>query len=58
MYPYADELGQLFRAYDRMVLALRDKAALENEVVKSNAWPPSASSPPASPTKSTTRWPD
>ena len=35
LYPYHDELGQLFQAYDRMVLALRDKAALENEVVKS-----------------------
>lgn len=35
MYPYHDELGQLFQAYDRMVLALRDKAALESEVVRS-----------------------
>ena len=35
LYPYHDELGQLFHAYDRMVLALRDKAALENEMVKS-----------------------
>ncbi|OHC72793.1 MAG: hypothetical protein A3H93_05555 [Rhodocyclales bacterium RIFCSPLOWO2_02_FULL_63_24] len=35
LYPYDDELGQLFQAYDRMVLALRDKAALENEMVKS-----------------------
>jgi len=35
LYPYRDELGQLFQAYDRMVLALRDKAALENEMVKS-----------------------
>jgi signal transduction histidine kinase len=35
LYPYQDELGQLFQAYDRMVLALRDKAALENEMVKS-----------------------
>ncbi len=35
LYPYHDELGQLFQAYDRMVLALRDKAALENEMVKS-----------------------
>ncbi|MFA7268928.1 MAG: HAMP domain-containing sensor histidine kinase [Sterolibacterium sp.] len=35
LYPYRDELGQLFQAYDRMVQALRDKAALENEVVKS-----------------------
>jgi signal transduction histidine kinase len=34
-YPYDDELGQLFRAYDGMVLTLRDKAALENEMVKS-----------------------
>lgn len=34
LYPYHDELGQLFQAYDRMVLALRDKAALENEVVR------------------------
>ncbi|MCF8199015.1 MAG: HAMP domain-containing histidine kinase [Sulfuritalea sp.] len=35
VYPYHDELGQLFQAYDRMVLALRDKAALENEAIKS-----------------------
>jgi len=35
LYPYDDELGQLFHAYDRMVLALRDKATLENEMVKS-----------------------
>jgi signal transduction histidine kinase len=35
LYPYHDELGQLFQAYDRMVLALRDKVALENEMVKS-----------------------
>ena len=35
LYPYDDELGQMFQAYDRMALALRDKAALENEVVKS-----------------------
>ncbi|MCX7168641.1 MAG: HAMP domain-containing sensor histidine kinase [Rhodocyclales bacterium] len=35
LYPYDDELGQLFQAYDRMVLALRDKATLENEMVKS-----------------------
>jgi len=34
LYPYHDELGQLFQAYDRLVLALRDKAALESEVVK------------------------
>ncbi|MDO8787938.1 MAG: HAMP domain-containing sensor histidine kinase [Sulfuritalea sp.] len=35
LYPYDDELGQMFKAYDRMVLALRDKAALENQMVKS-----------------------
>lgn len=35
LYPYKDELGQLFEAYDRMVLAMRDKAALESEVVRS-----------------------
>ncbi|TRZ93291.1 MAG: sensor histidine kinase [Rhodocyclaceae bacterium] len=35
LYPYHDELGQLFQAYDRMVLALRDKAALESEMVSS-----------------------
>ena len=35
LYPYRDELGQLFQTYDRMVLALRDKAAIENEMVKS-----------------------
>ncbi len=35
LYPYHDELGQLFRAYDRMVLALREKTSLESEMVKS-----------------------
>jgi len=35
LYPYHDELGQMFQAYDRMALALRDKVALENQVVKS-----------------------
>ncbi len=35
IYPYQDELGQLFQAYDRMVLTLRDKAALESEAVRS-----------------------
>ena len=35
LYPYKDELGQLFDAYDRMVLALREKTALESEVVRS-----------------------
>jgi len=34
LYPYRDELGQMFRAYDRMVLVLHDKASLESEVVK------------------------
>jgi signal transduction histidine kinase len=35
VYPYHDELGQLFQAYDQMVSALQDKAALEAEMVKS-----------------------
>lgn len=35
VYPYRDELGQLFLAYDKMVHALREKAALEHEVVRS-----------------------
>lgn len=35
LYPYDDELGQLFHAYDRMVLALREKEALEGEMVRS-----------------------
>lgn len=34
LYPYRDELGHLFEAYNRMVETLREKAALENEVVK------------------------
>lgn len=35
LYAYRDELGRLFEAYNRMVHALRDKAALEHEIVKS-----------------------
>jgi len=35
LYAYRDELGQLFLAYNRMVQALREKAALEGEMVKS-----------------------
>jgi signal transduction histidine kinase len=34
LYPYRDELGHLFDAYNRMVVTLREKAALESEVVK------------------------
>jgi signal transduction histidine kinase len=35
LYPYRDELGQLFLAYNRMVEALREKAVLEGEMVQS-----------------------
>lgn len=35
LYPYRDELGQLFHAYNRMVQALREKSVLEGEMVKS-----------------------
>ena len=34
LYPYRDELGHLFEAYNRMVATLREKNALEVEVVK------------------------
>lgn len=34
LYPYRDELGHLFEAYNRMVETLREKAALERGVVK------------------------
>lgn len=34
-YPYRDELGQLFEAYGLMVEALREKAALEEEMIRS-----------------------
>lgn len=35
LYPYRDELGQLFVAYNRMAQALREKSVLEGEMVKS-----------------------
>lgn len=35
LYPYRDELGQLFRAYGVMTEELRAKASLEEEVVRS-----------------------
>lgn len=35
LYPYHDELGELFLAYNRMVQALREKSVLEGEMVKS-----------------------
>lgn len=34
LYPHRDELGHLFEAYNRMVETLREKAALESEMVK------------------------
>jgi len=35
LYAYRDELGRLFEAYSRMLKELREKAALEREIVKS-----------------------
>ena len=35
MYPYRDEVGLLFRAYDEMLSKLREKAEFEKEMVKS-----------------------
>jgi signal transduction histidine kinase len=34
VYPYDDELGQLFQAYDAMLLEMREKALLERELVQ------------------------
>jgi len=35
LYPYRDELGELFQAYKRMLVEQRDKDALEKQVVHS-----------------------
>ncbi len=35
-YPYRDELGRLFQAYDRMYAELAEKAALEQRMVKAD----------------------
>jgi signal transduction histidine kinase len=35
-YPYRDELGRLFQAYDRMQLEMTEKAALEQRMVKAD----------------------
>ncbi|GAB4172983.1 MAG: hypothetical protein Fur0039_14080 [Rhodocyclaceae bacterium] len=35
LYAYGDELGRLFEAYERMVKELRDKAFLEQEMLRS-----------------------
>jgi len=35
MYPYRDEVGLLFRAYDEMLSKLQEKAEFEREMVKS-----------------------
>jgi signal transduction histidine kinase len=35
VYPYRDEIGMLFLAYEEMVFKLREKAEFEQEVVKS-----------------------
>lgn len=34
-YPYQDELGQLFQAYDAMLVEMREKALLEQELLQS-----------------------
>lgn len=34
LYPYRDEIGQLYLAYDKMAAELREKAALKQEVIK------------------------
>ncbi|MDD2926427.1 HAMP domain-containing sensor histidine kinase [Rhodoferax sp.] len=35
LYPYGDEVGQLFSAYEAVLLKLREKAEFEKEMVKS-----------------------
>lgn len=35
LYPYGDEVGQLFSAYQAVLLKLREKAEFEKEVIKS-----------------------
>ncbi|MDP2833897.1 MAG: HAMP domain-containing sensor histidine kinase [Pseudomonadota bacterium] len=35
IYPYQDELGQLFQAYDAMLVEMRGKALLERELLQS-----------------------
>lgn len=35
LYPYGDEVGQLFQAYEAVLIKLREKAAFEKEMVKS-----------------------
>lgn len=35
IYPYRDELGQLFQAYDAMLVEMRGKALLERELLQS-----------------------
>ncbi len=35
IYPYRDELGQLFQAYDAMLVEMREKALLEGELLQS-----------------------
>lgn len=35
LYPYSDEIGQIYHAYDKMTAELREKAELEQEVLKS-----------------------
>jgi len=34
LYPYRDEIGQLYQAYDQMAAELREKVALKQEVIK------------------------
>jgi len=34
LYPYRDEIGQLYAAYDQMAAELREKMALKQEVIK------------------------
>jgi signal transduction histidine kinase len=34
IYPYRDELGQLFQAYDAMLVEMREKALLERELLQ------------------------
>ena len=34
VYPYEDELGQLFQAYDAMLVEMREKALLERELLR------------------------
>ena len=50
-----DEIGQLARSFDHMIARLREDRDCANGCAPPSTWPPSASSPAASPMRSRTR---